>query len=335
MKFTMPLFLIYFYLQTSLVSTVVLAQAYPSPNANASGSESQPVVPPIRKTPWWSLDLPKEPERPRSDFAAPFLSLMLPSFDQFYERQTTAAGLYLTYSLVGLSQMFTSASQIEETETVFATKDDRIRRSFLGAQMVQTAGSISAFHSFRSAVESRRAQGEYGFLKLKEDAADLMKAPFRFEFLARTTTWAVLGIELLGLAVDLNNYKGALQFTSGDAGYTAAYSYQAGVGEEAMFRGWMMPYLTNGGWSPWASNLMTATTFALAHVSPGNPAPWPQFLLGYYLGQVAIWNEWSIQESIFIHAWWDVLAIGASWAVAGPQKEKAIYLPLLDMPISL
>lgn len=289
---------------------------------------------PQRKTPWWSLDLPKEPDRPRSDFLAPFGSMVIPSFDQFYERQSTAGGFYLTYTLVGFSQMV-GANEIGETNSVFSTKNDRVRRSFLGAQMIQTAGSLSAFHSFRSAVESRRGLGEYGFLTLKEDSADLMKAPFRFDFLTRTSTWAILGVELLAIAIDLKNFEGKTQFTGSDAGYTMAYSYQAGVGEEALFRGWMMPYVANRGWSPWASNLLTATSFSLAHVSASNPAPWPQFLLGYYLGQVALWNDWSIQESIFIHTWWDVLAIGASWAVADENKEKAIFIPLIDMPVSL
>jgi hypothetical protein len=288
----------------------------------------------VPRTPWWSLDLPEEPVRPRSDFLAPFGSLLLPSFDQFWEGQTTAGGLYLTYTLVGFSQM-TAAFTTTETETVFSSKDDRLRRAFLGAQMIQTAGSLSAYHSFRSAVESRRHLGEYGFLQNREDSADLMKAPFRFEFLTRTSTYAVLGVELLLLAIDFQQFQGRTQFTSADAGFTAGYSYQAGVGEEALFRGWMMPYLTNIGWAPWASNLLTATSFSLAHVSEPNPRPWPQFLLGWYLGQVSLWNDWSIQESIFIHTWWDVLAIGASWAMVKDQKEKAIFLPLIDLPISL
>ncbi len=287
-----------------------------------------------KKNPWWSVDLLQEPERPRSDFFAPFVSLMLPSFDQFYEKQTTAAGLYLTYSLIGFSQMV-GATQVEETNTVFNSKDDRLRRTFLGAQMIQTAGSLSAFHSFRSAVESRRSLGEYAFLKTKEDSADLIKAPFRFDFLTRTSTWAILGVELIALAIDMKNFEGKTQFTNTDAGFTMGYSYQAGVGEEALFRGWMMPYVANRGWSPWASNLLTATTFSLVHVSAANPAPWPQFLLGYYLGQVALWNDWSIQESIFIHTWWDVLAIGASWAIVDANKENAIFVPLIDLPVSL
>jgi hypothetical protein len=283
---------------------------------------------------WWALDLPVDSERPRSDFLAPFFSLMLPSLDQFYESQSQAGAFYLSYALIGYSQM-ADALAVDDPGTVFSTKNDRVRRIFLGAQMLQTAGSLSAYHSFRSAVATRRPLGEYAFLLHEEDSADLLKAPFHFEFLKRTSTWAILGIEVIALALDFKDFAGKTQFTTSDATYTAAYSYQAGVGEEALFRGWMMPYIANSGWSPWASNLLTSTAFSLAHLSKTNPAPWPQFLLGWYLGQVSLWNDWSIQESIFIHTWWDVLAIGASWATIDANKDAKVHVQLLDLPISL
>ncbi len=287
---------------------------------------------------WWSLELPHRPEKPRSDLLFPFISFVVPSFDQFFERQYKGASFYLAYSIVGTAEMMsgmTDEKQTNDTAKLFSSKDEKLRRLNLGGQMVQTAGSLSAFHSFRSAVESRRSLGEYSFLTVKEDSADLLKAPFKFGFLMEPTTWIPLALEILAVSVDFKNFKGKTQFTGADAAYTTAFSYQAGVGEEAVFRGWLMPYMANRGWSPFASNLMTATTFALAHLSASNRVPWPQFLMGFYFGQVSLWNNWSIQENIFIHTWWDIIAIGSSWALADENKDKAIYLPLLDIPISL
>jgi membrane protease YdiL (CAAX protease family) len=323
--------LILFLIVTAWTSSVFAAD---DPGDIPSTQNTPTINSLTQKASWWSLDLPNEPRRPRSDVWAPAMSLLLPGLDQFCEHQVTAGALYMGYAAVGLKQMM-GYKEVNHTDTLFSSKDESQRKAFLGAQMFQTAGALSAFHSFRSAVETRRSLGEYSFLYHRETSADLLKAPFRFDFLGRTTTWGALGLELILLAMDFHNFKGPAHFTPSDGTYTLAFSYQAGVGEEAIFRGWMMPTATNAGWAPWASNLLTATSFSLAHVSPANPTPWPQFLMGYYLGQVAIWNNWSIQEGIFIHTWWDILAIGATWATLADDKQKALYLPLLDLPISL
>ena len=74
------------------------------------------------------------------------------------------------------------------------------------------------------------------------------------------------------------------------------------------------------------SNLFTSVIFAAAHISSQNPVPWPQFLVGFYLGQVAQWRDWTIAESIFIHTWYDVIAIAALYGLRD-QAQLVVQLP--------
>ncbi len=51
-------------------------------------------------------------------------------------------------------------------------------------------------------------------------------------------------------------------FQGSDAFYSGAYSYNAGVGEEAMFRGWLMPVFHQKFDSPFWANATTSVLFA-------------------------------------------------------------------------
>ena len=82
---------------------------------------------------------------------------------------------------------------------------------------------------------------------------------------------------------------------SGDVLFASAISYNAGVGEEALFRGWMYPmFMEAFGHDLWA-NVASSAIFAAAHISSENPVPWPQFLAGYYFSWLVKKNGWSMQ----------------------------------------
>jgi membrane protease YdiL (CAAX protease family) len=87
-----------------------------------------------------------------------------------------------------------------------------------------------------------------------------------------------------------------------------------------MFRGWIMPVMYEAWDSPFWSNAAQSLLFAAAHL-PTNPAPLPQLLLGYHLGNVTMKNQWRIGESVFIHVWWDVLAFAGAYHYKQKKDE--------------
>src|SRR5690606_36713047 len=91
----------------------------------------------------------------------------------------------------------------------------------------------------------------------------------------------------------------------------SAISYNAGVGEEALFRGWMMPVWQETFHSKFWSNTITALIFAAGHISDELPVPWPQFAIGYYLGHLTQKNYWTLSESVFIHSWSYVIILAS------------------------
>jgi hypothetical protein len=174
---------------------------------------------------------------------------------------------------------------------------------------------MSAYSSFRSSVPRfQQEDGKYRFLTQSESPGDLLVSPFRFDHLA--DPWALVPLGLVaggvGYLVDKerSDHKGADWLTTGDDFlFTGALAYNAGVTEEAVFRGWLLPvsyqYM---GRHFWLANGAQALLFGAAHYnSDTNSIPWPQTLLGLYFGWLARKNQWTLSESIFVHAWWDMI----------------------------
>ncbi|MGE3760274.1 MAG: lysostaphin resistance A-like protein, partial [Pseudobdellovibrionaceae bacterium] len=152
---------------------------------------------------------------------------------------------------------------------------------------------------------------------------DLMMAPFHFSHLLKPTTFIPLGVLAYAIGSSRGEYK-KRPLNSSDGFFAGGISYNAGVGEEALFRGYLMMNLRESWGSDFWSNAATATVFGLAHLSPSNRAPVAQLALGYYLGWITQRNDWTLSESIFLHAWWDVLAIAAALEY---DEESVVYLP--------
>ena len=262
------------------------------------------------------------------------LSFLLPGFDQFYEGQTAAGFAYAGYGLSGL----VLAAEMQNKTTTPGQADissrNNVKRQFLlGGQMYELAGAMSAYQSYRSLNHLYRDQGSsaYDFIKRDETSLDLLSAPFDFRFLKKTTTWLPLSFILVTVAAAPQSQAASHYINGSDVGYLSAFSYQAGVAEESIFRGALLPSLHqwwgNGSWA----NLAQATAFGAVHISSENPFPLPQMLLGWYLGWVTQQNEYSLRESIFIHAWWDVIAFTATYLdQTAADRATNVYLPLVD-----
>ncbi len=73
-----------------------------------------------------------------------------------------------------------------------------------------------------------------------------------------------------------------------------------------------MPVMMNALNSEFWSNTTTAAIFAAAHLNLVR-LPVIQFLAGEYFGYLTQRNEWTLRESIFIHAWYDTLLFTADY----------------------
>lgn len=267
----------------------------------------------------------------RSDFWRPLASIAVPGLSQWIGRQFSYAALYSGVGLAG-AQLATSGLRDGGDYESFTERDDALRRALLGDALFKIGGGMSAYHSFRSAVITRRESGQYGFLpKDVETPLDLALAPFDFTYLARPTTFTPL-LVLIGaeLMFAQNQHWNWSRFHLGDAGFTAGVSYGAGVGEEAMFRGFLLPFATEYTGRFWLGNSTQALIFGAVHYSDRNRFPIAQALSGAYLGWLMRHRNWQMAENIFLHTWWDVIAIASEFAVEG----KVDFIPLPGIEFS-
>lgn len=261
------------------------------------------------------------------------LTFVLPGFDQFVEGQIIDGSFYAGYALLGLNISASALDRLASSpgQSDISTRNNDQRQALLGSQMYQEAGALSAYQTFRSTIEyERKMNFGYQFIKSEDTSGDIMLAPLKFSFLARPTTYLPLGILLMGMIYSVDHEPSAAHFITGsDIGYLTGLSYQAGTSEEALFRGIFMPDLRNWWGSDFWSNIAQATVFSLAHISTDNPVPVWQFAAGYYWGWLAQKNKWSIQEGVFIHAWWDVIAFTASY-LSDSKSNTNFYAPLFS-----
>ena len=301
-----------------------------------------------------SADVPSRlPEagraRFKSDIFLPLGSVLLPGFGQFFQGEGSGfayagiglAGLVLyAQGLSEAAEEGLSSEDLEDPGTGFTTQSWAYREMVVGGLALQGSGLLSAYSAFRSAVPRfREEDGRYGFLGRRESAGELMAAPFRFGHLAEPSAFIPLGL-LAGAVGYLVGYErthreGADWTASADDFlFTGAEAWNAGVSEEALFRGWLFPlayeYMGN---NYWLANGAQAALFGLAHFDPrSNPVPWPQALLGFYFGWLARKNAWSLSEAVFVHAWWDMILFAGTVAATYREPEAAARFRI-DLPI--
>lgn len=279
---------------------------------------------------------PKKSEKVRGIWIGPLSSLVLPGANQWYEGQLPEGAIFSGVALAGLGLNRYAQIKIDRQEPCY--QDDKndpyfyyqcnqtpYRLKALGNQMYMASGGLSAYYSFQMAMKQRKEKlGEYGFIKEEDTINDVVLAPFKLSFLTRWTSWVPLG--LLALGMRTTHLRGD------DMAIATGESYNAGVWEEGFFRGYLMPAITQSSGSPFLGNFSSNLIFAAGHLpnqKKGN-LPFTEFLAGYYLGWVTQRNKWSIQESVFIHFWVDVIGIVSTYSEDREESRLTLYLPLLQ-----
>lgn len=270
----------------------------------------------------------------RSDIAMPLVSFVLPGTGQWAGGQYGYGSLYSSVAIGGVIYANTNTpenSASSDTQRVDAQGVTE-RKQNLGLQTYQSMGGFSLYHTFRSSVSLRQKKGQYLFLKATETPLDLALAPFHFTYLKRASTWIPLATgAFLNLWMARNPPNGWSRelVKSHDVAFASAFSWNAATHEEAVFRGWMMPafreYWMNDEWA----NGSQAAIFAAAHLNSA-PLPIAQLILGWHLGRVTQTNQWALGESIFIHAWWDVMAFMTIYSLKEDEKPSQpvrLHLP--------
>lgn len=207
-------------------------------------------------------------------------------------------------------------------------RDANEQLSQLAFQMAGTSGFLSAYDSFHRSLPGLQARGGYRFATAHGTTGSLFMAPFQFSFLRDWRTSVIVGgIAVLGIAVAAA--EGTGPFYGHDAVFTAGVSYNAGVGEEAAFRGWLYPWLHQlVGERWWLSNSIQSLLFGAAHLGSVS-VPVAQTLFGFYQGWMVSRNDWNIRESIFQHFWWDVIAIGVSLLTDEKDTTVSVGVPVV------
>ncbi len=269
----------------------------------------------------------------------PLLSYVVPGIGQFMNGQTGAGFVYSSIGFVGLGSAtsavieWNNMNAINQDDSLsdLDSRDPIARRFAWGMKTYDLAGSLSLYHTFRTTVLSRQKKGDFAFLPQEGDTTDqMMLAPFEFSHLGRWSTIIPLVAGLgLGILSGAHDDYDTRRLNSGDLLFSSAISYNAGVGEEALFRGWMFPLFVEayGVENSFWANLTQAAIFGAAHISADNPVPLFQTAAGYYFGWLAKKNGWSLREAIFVHTWWDVIVFTAQFT-QGDKKKASIYVPI-------
>lgn len=244
---------------------------------------------------------------PRQRFL-PVGSLFLPGLGQYVQHRPAAGLSYSGAALTGLV-LFVTGDTSDWGNPALPLDGPR-RQAFLGALLYLGAGELSAYDTFRHSARRQQAVGRYRFLTQHEPIGRLFTAPFDPEFLTRWTTWVGLAYTgAIGLLIANDPDRIHRSLSAGDVAFGSAVSLQAGIGEEALFRGWLYPTLYQS-WGErfWPANGVQAAVFGALHPDAGGFAA---VIAGwaFYQGWLTRRNSWSVRESIFQHVWYDVVAI--------------------------
>ena len=159
---------------------------------------------------------------------------------------------------------------------------------------------------------------------------ELAAAPFRWTYLKDPWVWApLLGVATLSGLVVVHSAYNTGEVDPWISAMGLGVSFNAGVGEEAMFRGYLQPFFRDQygdgeivGLS--YANLISSAIFGAVHFNETNTFPWTQVLGGLHLGALTERDGWRIGRSIFMHTWWDAILFAGALSVVNRSPAASI-----------
>ena len=307
-----------------------------SPESPASQTEDPPPPNPDSESSW----APRLPITV-SFGLLPIASGIFPGLGQWAYGEVADGALYSGIALAAYRdhQMTEKRLRVGRSYRSLDSRDPTFRRYLMGRLLQQGVGGLSLYDSFRTAVIARQRDGYFAFYPRPDRVQDILKAPFAFRHLARSSTAIPLAV---GAALHLYAHRRLpeeptrrrARLDREDLVYTSAVSYNAGTHEEAVFRGWLLPLLYEASGHQWFANGVQALAFGLAH---RNTIAFPLFqtLAGVYLGSLTIQDQYRLEQAVFLHTWWDVIAIAASFASRPKAGSLEGMAPWVLTPLHL
>lgn len=293
-----------------------------------------------------------------------FLSFLLPGAGHAYLGDWATAGGILGLAAIGGSLVgfqyyracsiysketgdscFGSSSGLGDREKYaeYYRKDPFRWLGPLGFAIMSNDWFYGMYAAYRDARINNNDEG-YRYRMPTESLADLAVAPFSINILKKPEVWAgLVGALGLGLGLSFLVFPQEEGVSHENPGFGfPLIAYPVGIGEEAIFRGYLQPAISE--WAtPWGGVTMSSLLFGAAHI--GNAGALKQenrwryysFVLpfisgmGFYLGWLTKENT-SLKESVALHVWYDfvlfaVSAIAGSSALGYPQFNFTIPLP--------
>jgi hypothetical protein len=265
-----------------------------------------------------------------SEFLIPVTGLV-PGLPQYIHGAYAAGAAYTATAVAGIAVHSRYRSEITDTIYLPRTGSDQLAEQ--GLHVVGTTEFVGAWDAFHRAIPSLQRQGKYEFLHRRENVGQLISAPFDIQLLKRWTTWVGLSETMVVTALvlgDRGNGEVYAPFRGHDGVYLASNAMNAAVGEEALFRGYLLPLLhQHTGRRFWVANGIQASLFGAVHVPEGAGL----FALeigasSLFEGWVTRRNDWSIRESIFHHFWYDAV-VGVALFLRDTNVTKTITFPAI------
>jgi len=299
--------------------------------------------------------------RSRDPHVAAAWSLLCPGCGHFYLHNNTAAAT----QLIAAAGLLVGGTLLVGNDSVNIDHPAGSTRAAVGFAMASVGQDLwfySIFDAYRSARVMRDDAG-YRHPITRETLPELATAPFRPSVLARPWVWggvplalgAALGLEYLfdrgsltthGSIFDVRsvNVLGhtfqsrPLGFAAGEA-YWAALFDPVGVGEEALFRGYLQTELeeqlgTYGGLA--AASGIFGAFHVVNFIGPGQDIKQAAFALpviasvGAAAGLAYIHTGHKLETSVAMHFWYDFLLSTVAFA-ADPQNQP--FVVQFSMPM--
>lgn len=237
-------------------------------------------------------------------FLWPFSNMLLPGAGLYGTGRPVSGAGYTASALVGVGLV--GHSSFDEFD--LDARDSQGQRIAVGLAVLSASGMLGAYDTFRGSLPGFKAVGKYDYLEHTPSVGQIMAAPADPRYLRRWTTWVGLAFTAAATVGVLSQDKdpGAPPLGGRDVAYSGAISLGAAAGEEAAFRGWLLPlFHQNMGQKFWLANGLQSTIFGAGHPDAKEFA----FVIGawaFYQGWLTRRNGWDVRESTFQHFWYDV-----------------------------